>query len=73
MRFLDKVVILKDSDNSDVCIFVDKIAYIKELDTDRSIIQIGMVSGTTHTFNNETICSFLRMIMMGSEGCDDVQ
>ena len=31
MKFLDKAVILKDVEDNDICIFVDKVAYIKEL------------------------------------------
>tara|TARA_Y100000034_G_scaffold98624_1_gene120916 strand:- start:183 stop:404 length:222 start_codon:yes stop_codon:yes gene_type:complete len=73
MRFLDKVVILRDVDNNEVCIFVDKVVYIKEVGPNPPTTQVGMSSGVVHKFHNETICSFLRMIKMGCEGCDDVQ
>lgn len=73
MKFLDKAVILKDWENNDICIFIDKVAYIKEDNSNPPITQVGMVSGIVHKFNNQTICSFLRMIKMGCEGCDDVQ
>jgi hypothetical protein len=72
MKFLDKTIILKDSDNNSVCIFVDKIVSIKEIGSKSSVTQVNMINGVTHRFNNETICSFLRMIKMGCEGCDNV-
>jgi len=72
MKFLDKAVILKDVEDNDICIFIDKVAYIKEVGSTPTITQVGMVNGVIHKFNNETICSFLRMINMGCEGCDNV-
>jgi len=72
MKFLDKAVILKDVEDNDICIFIDKVAYIKEDNSNPPTVQVGMISGVIHKFNNETICSFLRMINMGCEGCDNV-
>tara|TARA_R110000765_G_scaffold353664_2_gene443599 strand:- start:6518 stop:6754 length:237 start_codon:yes stop_codon:yes gene_type:complete len=78
MKFLDKTVILTDYKNDSVCFFVDKVEYIKETQFERHLhgdvdtVLVGMVSGDVHRFDNQTICSLLRMIKMGCEECGDV-
>ena len=82
MQFIDKAIILKDIDGNDVCIFVDKVAFVKEYNPDLKenddsssdvITRIGMISGDSHIFPNESICSFLRKVNLTCENCDDVQ
>ena len=73
MNFLDKTIILKDENEDDVCMFVDKISFIKEItheDGGKALL-VGMTGGVTHSFKGETICGFLRKINMGCEWCSD--
>jgi hypothetical protein len=72
MKFLNKTIILTDVDNNSVCIFVDKITYIKEY-VNRKCVRIGTSDGVAHSFNDETICSFLRKVQLGCEECRDAK
>ena len=71
MNFIDKTIILKDEEGNNVCIFVDKVAFIKEVERNgEKAALVGLMDGWAHTFIGEDICSFLRKINMGCEWCD---
>ncbi len=71
MNFIDKTLILKDLDENSVCMFVDKISFMKEgFYCGDTILTVNMIDGASHRFREETICGFLRKINMGCEHCD---
>jgi hypothetical protein len=72
MKFIDKAIVLRDISDNEICIFVDKVSYLKE-GKDKKELGVGMVGGSYHVLKGETVCSFLSKINLGCEGCSDAK